>query len=131
MAGVKVNCRAQYWKPPKAQVYNAGNYNGVDFNYYGSTNGEWSNVYTIAINFYTGKECNNSLGYSKYSDNSIVGLISWDNGGTSVITLSGYTTDEDALTVDSMTEFINNLYPNLYTVIGYDQHNTEWQITLR
>lgn len=88
---------------------------------------KWSNTYYLNIWFFSGFELNESSHQKTFSNNSIIAIVDWSNGGHSVITLDYWTTNmqyisEDEVTINSRTG------DRISKVSGYDKEKQFWEI---
>ena len=87
---------------------------------------DWSNTYTVNVIFYSGSEAN-QLGYY-YSENAIIALIRWSDGGYTVIQIQRWTTQLEVITEQELSY---DTYGNkIEDISGIDTHETQWAIHL-
>jgi hypothetical protein len=95
--------------------------------YYENT---WSNTYTINVKFYSGYELNELYEQSGLDNNSIVAMVNWDNGGTSIILINKWITKLKY--IDEKEIKYNNATGERITKIdGYDKDGIYWEINLQ
>lgn len=119
-----ITCTAKYWEESKTETTIGAS--GMAL--YNEIPAQWSNSYTVNIYFYSGYECNQALGYEAYNNHSIIGIIKWDNGGASVITIKGWTTNLQEMTEDEVR--YDTFGNTISSMKGYDTHGTLWEIDL-
>jgi len=125
-AMTEILCKARYFY----QRYNEPVY------YEGSTIGKipirkgyyenvWSNTYTLNVKFFSGFELNEYYNQQSFNNNSIVALVSWNNGGHSLIIIKDWTTNLKYMTEKEVKYTSEGEKINLIT--GYDLENRFWE----
>jgi len=87
----------------------------------------WSNLYSVDVVFFSGKEFNEAANSFIYNENSIIGLIKWDNGGYSRIVISDWVTNLHYIT-EREVKYSSNGF-RIYVVTGYDEDRRKWELS--
>jgi hypothetical protein len=83
-------------------------------------------MYYLDIMFFTGFELNDYSNKSNFDDNSIIGIVNWDNGGHSVIVIDEWVTDQKILDEKEL-KFTSN-GRKISKMKGYDSEGRYWDI---
>jgi hypothetical protein len=132
-AGTEIFCKARYlyqiYHPPVPPAYYEGNIigripiagTGQDA-YYENV---WSNTYTLNVKFFSGYELNEYYNQNSYNDNAIIAIVSWDDGGYSVITIENWVTNLKSITEEEIKYSSNG--ERISSMIGYDKEGRYWE----
>ena len=87
----------------------------------------WSDTYSVDVYFFSGKELNERINSSSYSENSIIAVIIWSDETASYITISRWITDLDYITENEVK--YNSEGGRIYSMNGYDSGRTLWELS--
>jgi len=122
-------CKARYYyQKYNEPVYYEGNTVGKVLIRNGYYEKVWSNTYTLNVKFFSGFELNEYFNKQSFNANSIVALVSWDNGGHSLIIIKDWTTNLKYMTEREVKYTSKGEKIDLIT--GYDLENRFWEFYL-
>lgn len=87
---------------------------------------KWSNNYSLTIKFFSGYEINNLYGSTLFNDNLIIGLVSWSNGGYSLITIDDWETELKTITKEEI--LFDTEGNRIHQMEGHDDEGRLWNL---
>jgi hypothetical protein len=82
---------------------------------------KWSDVYTLKVHVLTGEDVNELLDKIVYDETALICFIKWSNGGSSLIEVNNYTTQDLIFSEDGLKE---------KSLTGYDDEERYWEIII-
>lgn len=119
-ASIVIKCNVRYQSTEyREPTYYEGTIIGKQTITSGYYENVWSSYYLMDVMFYSGEEANKILGKYAFNSNSIVAIIKWSNGGSSIITIRQTTQSKTLSSID---------FENIYKLDGIDSEQRRWEI---